>query len=284
MDALTIRHILGDPDFDPGIIFEDALKDFVKKNPAEVAKRDKVALKWLVKDPEVVAAVAEYIDVRGDVEMVPDTIMSLQKIRYLGSRERYVAGFMKRFTLAPVESINALVEGILRYPSIPFSWYPVDLLDRMSRDQVSSIISATVNEGNTACWKAEDWRPIVDNETGMNHFIDALEKEAVFLDDTGILHIISQCAKKTKDPRHIKVLNDFKAGDNFYRCFACGRAPIKSISGYTLHRKRCDPRNRYPSPHEIFHGEPKELSFECSTCGETFSTQSGCTLHEKNCK
>jgi hypothetical protein len=58
---------------------------------------------------------------------------------------------------------------------------------------------------------------------------------------------------------------------------------IKSLSGYTLHRNGCDHEGEFLSPHEIFTGDPKVLSFECAHCGETFTTLSGCTLHEKKC-
>jgi hypothetical protein len=83
---------------------------------------------------------------------------------------------------------------------------------------------------------------------------------------------------------------------NHYVCFRCGKGSgwdrygrpnekrqLKSKSGYSIHRKKCDPNNKFPSPHEIFLGEERDLEFACRMCGETFTSASGKTLHEKRC-
>ena len=83
---------------------------------------------------------------------------------------------------------------------------------------------------------------------------------------------------------------------NHYLCFKCGKGSgtnrsghidekkqLKSKSGYSIHRKKCDPDNEFPSPHEIFFGEERDLEFACKMCGATFTTASGKTLHEKRC-
>jgi hypothetical protein len=296
MKKETLQKILGDPQFDPYTVLEQALVDFIQSNPEEVAK-DEVCLKHLVKDSECISEVSGIIDMN-DAKLLGDLLASIRRSTSWNASST-LDKVLNRLKEVDAANVSATFEAIKEAaPATQLTKMHPDFLDALQQEQVDEFVKEAVGTDAAERWEADDWKIAFRSDEGTKAYFAALVDGKVrFQRDT--FSLISHCATVVKgDPEAeqalLTILDDKFAG---YVCFKCGRgskldsygheAPnnvIKSLSGYTLHRNQCDGEGEFLSPHEIFTGDPKVLSFPCGNCGETFTTLSGCTLHEKSCK
>lgn len=287
MQDSTFNKIIGDPNFDPHVILEEALVEFIKNHPTEVAK-DRVALKWLVRDSSIIHDIVTVIDIN-DVEMIPVVFDTIEKISWEHSRIRTKAELIKKLRDTKPDRVTDLLEIIKdKAPSTRLGDYPEKFIEQLAADQIDSLVVSAVQAGSEG-WRTEDWKIAIKTTTGFEAFMEALKQRKVsFSSDT--FQLVSQCARTATQGEYKAILLGLFADLNSYVCFACGRGTggetdlIKSLSGYTLHRQKCDPDDAYLSPDEIINGKPKTLSFPCGRCGEVFSTASGLSLHRKACR
>lgn len=299
MKDRTLHKILGDPEFDPSIFLEDAIKEFVSKHPTQVAQ-DKVALRHLLEDIDVITNLVDAIDVH-DVNMISKFMTTLAESEW--QRNEACKNLVKR--LAGEDLISAEVTGVVAdyATTFPCLWCLSDsygILAKVSNNFVGQLARSVVNGGGTRTWDYHDWRIALESGgVSPEDFVNALKKQKVSLipitttkrgrNDTTNFWTISEVAKAIAADESLRWLRNElldACNERFdsYACFCCGKEPIKSISGYTLHLKSCDKGNQYPDPWQIFHGQPRELSFKCERCGQKFTTTSGLTLHSKKCQ
>lgn len=296
MKKETLQRILGDPDFDPYSVVEQALVEFIEQHPDEVAK-DAVCLKHLVKDPECISEVSGIISMN-DAQLLGDLLASIKRSDSWDAARTLdtVLGRLKEVETANVATIFEAIKEAA--PATRLTKMHPNFLDMLQQEQVDEFVKEAVEADAAERWEPEDWKIAFRSDEGTKAYFKALVDGKIKF-QTSTFALISHCATVVQNDPEAKealltILDDrYKT----YVCFKCGRgskvdtyghdAPnnvIKSLSGYTLHRNQCDPEKQFLSPHEIFTGDPKVLSFPCGNCGETFTTLSGCTLHEKTCE
>jgi len=276
----TIQKILGDPNFDPGIILEDALVSFIRNYPRKAAE-DKVALKYLVRDVDIIEQMKDVVDVN-DAENLA-TFIDTVKRSTSWARDRALRAIVDNLQDVERENIDAVFEVVKsKLSDIRLGKIPTRFFSFLTLGQTEEMVANAVRRGSTKRWKATDWVVALRVSIGEDLFLEALEKEHVKL-DADTLRIVSNMAISVKgDPVKERILLAVEDSFDGYVCFGCGKEPIKSLSGYTLHRKSCFAAT-VRSPHEIIMGRPKSLKFRCA-CGEIFTSRSGLTLHEKTCR
>jgi len=296
MKKETLQRILGDPDFDPYSVVEQALVEFIERYPEKVAE-DEVCLKHLVKDPECISEVAGMVNVN-DAQLLGDLLASIKRSDSWDAA-RTLDTVLDRLREVETANVATIFEAIREAaPATRLTKMHSNFLDMLQQEQVDEFVKEAVEADAAERWESDDWKIAFRSDEGTKAYFQALvDGKVKFKTDTFAL--ISHCATVVKGDAEaeqalLTILDDrYKT----YVCFKCGRgskvdhyghdAPnnvLKSLSGYSLHRKQCDPEGVFLSPHEIFTGDPKVLSFECASCSETFTTLSGCTLHEKTCK
>lgn len=292
----TFQRIIGDPDFDPHGIIEDALVEFIRNHPQKVAQ-DRVALKWLVKDPTIIESIVKVVDLN-DLEMLEPFLESVEK--HDGYQQTPVKNhIIAHLTKVKPENIDAVFTMVVKAWNPRPKMIPTEFLNHLRPEQINEMTQAMLDNKGEMNWDAEDWKEAIRTAFGTQTFVDAFVSSKVTISEP-IFPIISQIARSVAGtPDADRLLHAVDRKWDTYVCFACGyganlsphhyrrRAPapklIKSLSGYTLHRQKCDPKNEFLSPHEIITGKPKQLEFSCDRCGETFTTLSGLTLHRKVC-
>jgi hypothetical protein len=305
MQDSTFNKILSDPNFDPHGIIEDALVEYIKNHPEEVAK-DRVALRWLVLDSTILGEIVNVIDIN-DIEMITPFVNTINKPSSDGwSKENTIKTLIKKLDRLKPENVDQILKIIAgACGSFNPSQLPTTFVNSMSVEQINWFVDNAVRKGAEVVWTAADWDIVTRTKMGTTAFVNCFSAGRMPLTKESF-QIISKCAKAiqvnagcldNEEKRMMirRVDQDWQS----YVCYKCscgtnvgrfsrrGTNPdtnvIKSISGYTLHRQKCDPQNLFPSPHEVFFGKPKTLSFECHGCGEVFTTTSGLTLHRKSC-
>jgi len=293
MKERTLHKIMGDPEFNPGIFIEEAIIEFVKQHPLKVAE-DKVALRHLIADSDIAPSLHAVIDIN-DPDMIESWLATMKQGQSWNKNE-VCAKFIGRLSQVEAANSEAIFKVLNRYTS------DFECLTRPSTmmslanifgpaNLASMIVELAVIKKATRGWVKEDWDAVFAQAIDHMVFIEALEEDRVIMrysngtsQNENNFRTISEVAKAVKgtaaQERLIKIC---KKSWHEYVCFKCGRDQIKSISGYTLHRKKCDSQNVYPCPWETFYGIPRELSFRCD-CGADFTTSSGLTLHKKACR
>jgi hypothetical protein len=285
----TFRKIVGDPDFDPYGIVEEALVEFIKRHPEKVAT-DRVALKYLVQDPSIIDTIAQVIDIN-DLETIPVALDTAKRIQWDHSRQRTRNRILNKLKGAKPENVDALLQIVKdKAPETRLGSFPSEFIDMLTDEQGDELVVNAVQAGSTDGWHSSDWKIAIRRPAGLDAFIEAIKK-GVVAHQTDNLQLVSKVAVAVKGQRDKeRVLLGMFSDLNSYTCFCCGKGTtgqdndiIKSLSGYTLHREKCDPGNEFPSPDEIITGKPKTLEFPCE-CGEVFTTSSGLSLHRKACR
>jgi len=291
----TVHKILSDPNFDPSMVFEQALVEFIEQHPATVAK-DEVCLKHLVKDPEVCHNIVSIIPMNNS-KLLGDFLLSIKRMNW-GS-PGVSAKILTRLDEVEPENVCEILETIKKsFAAARLTRMHPEFIDKLTQAQIDEFVKEAAATASIKNWKNNDWEIAFKSEEGIQAFLSALVEDRLTL-KRGMFGLVATCAKAVAGnaERRAAILQYLDDNYEGYVCFKCGRGSgvdsngkrkdndkIKSLSGYTLHRSSCDPSNEFLSPHEIFSGSPKVLSFKCGWCGETFTTSSGRTLHEKKCK
>jgi len=297
MKDSTFQRIVGDPGFDPHGIIEDALVEFIKRHPSKVA-RDRVALKWLVKDPTIIQDIVGVVSIN-DLEMLEPFLESVEKHDgyQQGSVKNHIIGCLINVEPKNVDAVfTMVVKAWNPRPKV----IPEAFINLLRPEQVDEMTQTMLDNKAEMQWDEVDWNVATRTPFGIKTFVDAFVSSKVEISN-GIFPVISQVTRAVVGtPDAGRLLHAVDRKWNTYVCFACGyganldhgryrrrgnQTPklIKSLSGYTLHRQKCDPKDGFLSPHEIITGKPKQLDFSCDRCGETFNTKSGLTLHRKAC-
>jgi hypothetical protein len=298
MNDRTLRKILGDPQFNPDDILGPALSDFINLHPEEIAK-DKVAIKYLAEDPEVVHLVMDVIDWQ-DFNMVEKILGAIAQMRW--QKADVVNKAFTKMTHANHENLPKVFSTIKKHVA-SLSLLPNSLGELpkiFSPEQISELIDEM--SANPATWGPKDWAVAVRSKECIEAFLARLAANTVNLvmgcdEDFQTISVAAEHIKRLNlGDYSVKLINFCKNKWKSYVCFKCGKGCgknfhgklieshlIKSISGYTLHRKKCAPNGEFKSPWEIFFGMPRELQFNCDRCGQPFTTTSGLTLHSKSC-
>ena len=302
MDKKTLHKILQDPDFNPAIFLEQAIVDFVSRNPEKVAE-DAVALRHLIGDTNVAPRVFKLVEIN-DLHLVKTylkAIRAMQGYYDQGSALRQLTSKLHRLHKENVaEMVKMLKENVGKIAGLNEPSSLVKIADIMNKDDLEEMIVMTLKSAGTD-WKVDDWDVATKIDVGITKFI--MKMKEMSINEEEMFNFMSRLAHRVKGTEFAPLLLDkIKEKWSTYICFKCGKGKgpwraaswrppkgkndfIKSISGYTLHRKTCDPKDEFPSPHEIITGRPMELEWECERgCGATFTTSSGKTLHEKKCR
>ncbi len=300
MQKKTLHKILQDPLFDPAIFLEQAIVEYIKKHPVEVAK-DKVALRHLVGDPSTAANVFQLVDIN-DLDLVRSYLQAIPGIPY--GQSDAVSALTERLHKLREENVAEMLEiikesiGKVSGLDTPKSLYHITPI--MGENDLDEMMTIMLKNASLTLWKPNDWKVAIKTEDGQKALIKTIPK--ISINDADMFQLLSLLGTTLKGTKLAnKLLELIRTKWKTYICFNCGKGKgpwkpisyrpergkndfIKSISGYTLHRKKCDPENKFLSPHEIIEGRSMKLRWECDRgCGATFTTLSGKTLHGKTC-
>lgn len=302
MKKRTLHKILQDPDFDPAIFLEEAIVNFINQHPVKVAE-DKVALRHLVSDSDVAANVFQLVDIN-DLDLVKSYLTAIPGMNYnqAGAVEIMTAklGNVKEENVGKM--LEMIKESIGKIYGLDTPKSLKHLAPIMVDDDIDKMMTIMLGQAKLESWQPDDWEVAIKTKDGQKALLKTLPKVKIL--EVKMFQLISRLGTALEGTQSAKeLLEVIRAKWSTYICFKCGKGKgpykphtysrknrgtndfIKSISGYTLHRKGCDKENEFLSPHEIINGRPMKLKFECElACGATFTTLSGKTLHEKSCK
>lgn len=277
MQDKTVQRILGDPNFNPDYILEDALIEYIKGHPTKVAEC-REALRWLVRDPSTISDISKVVDIN-DIEMIGE-FMETVKRSSSWSRADVIQRLLKNTSKVRPENMEEFLKlfnsAMLEVrPSI----IPAHFRSHLSRAQLKEVMISRL-QSNLSEFRSVDWNILIKYPEGVDAFLQYIKGNSYYAGNEATrLQIFSDVARIVKGKPVETILLDYEKNLQGYRCFACS-AHLKSLSGYTQHRaKKC---TTHPSPHEIILGHPKSLSFVCK-CGDIFTTKSALTLHRKVC-
>lgn len=309
MNEKTAQKIMADPRFDPTTFFDKALEVFVKTKPRTLAGLSGVALEYLIADSTEVCSMVRngLVDVSNEIHV--DNFM-----KALAGVTWYQREAMETFTKLMLNSdsdyaFNAWLENIkvfdfMQHPKWYRQWHNI-----LKNQNAIKPVMEKLDEYVSQNWEVESIELLLESGTEGRSLIAKWlphaeihpwsarywKRENVTRNEFQIISMACQIEKD--NPEFLQeMIEACNAKWEAHVCFNCGGGCgfntkseksrnniIKSVSGYTLHRKKCDPDNLYPSPWEIATGEPRKLEFKCWKCGLVCSTQSGLTLHYKKC-
>jgi hypothetical protein len=300
MKKETLHKILSDPNFDPSSILEEAIVSFVSKNPERLAE-DEVVYKYLIRDPSLASQMQKTVDIN-NIENLKVFLHTASKADHWVANS-VKASFINKLDNVVDENIDAIFELVVTR-KIDVTSNPSGMRSfgrKLSDDQLDRLLRVAKTADRVRTWNAEAWDAFLTTSFGIDTFIECLKKGNIIprpYDGSNFFRKMSEIIKaEGSSPRSMEILNWCKSEYDSHICFKCGRGceldasgnhresnVIKSLSGYTLHRQKCDPENEYPSPWEILFNEVRTFEYPCKFCGEVFTTTSGRTLHENKCR
>ena len=174
MQKQTLQRILSDPDFDPSTIFESALIGFIEDNPSKVAQ-DKVCLRHLVKDREIVGSIVGVVDMN-DTQLIADFLNSIHRSDSWDANKT-LKKLLKRLKEVETANVAAIFETIKEHaPASRLTKMHLEFVDKLDQGQIDEFVQAAVKVDGIESWNTEDWQIAFRSTEGTHAFLDALVK------------------------------------------------------------------------------------------------------------
>jgi hypothetical protein len=306
----TVRQILADPEFDPSFLLEPALLNYMSKNPSSVAS-DKVAMKWLAKDETVIRGIASLVN-PNNTSVLADAVASIGRMDTSWAKSDAAHNLCISIEKCAVNGgfdDIARVAEIVCYSSVTSKVEDLPIFVSLIAPQYrEAMLEKAIESGYSIGFEVKSWNTLMDWQSTkmVKMFAKAFEECKVKITDEVLRYMSGVFKTRPKiysDEGAIAVCQAIKnRWPSSFVCFRCGQGSefvdssrdrrrrrsavprrITSPSGFTLHKKKCDPNNEYPSPWESHFMVRRDLEFQCQYCGRECTSPSGLTLHEKKC-
>lgn len=307
MNKNTIQKILSDPEFDPSDIFGAALSEYLESHPSSLGSDVKM-LKHLVMDPSICTNIVRVINVNnlindGHANLIGKLARTISHAE--GSQLVLAAKeLLEKMSLVSEGNIETVYEILKEHTEILMHPNDANVLKRLKPEYACTLIGLA---SATDHWGLSDWNFALQWDEGIKILTKTIAEgklDYMVLNSDASPNIFQTVSRRIKtlgmcDLTHDLTVAIGKKWDYTHICFKCGqgagmvsggkhkcikRMPeLKSLSGYTLHRNRCDPKNEYLSPWEILYGHSRIFTYKCERCGYEASSTSGLSLHEKFC-
>jgi len=307
MNKSTIQKILADPEFDPSDIFGAALSEFLESHPSALGSDVKM-LKHLVMDPSICTNIVRVISINNLInDGYANLVGKLTKtISHAEGREQSNAAkeLLEKMFMVSDGNLETIFEILKEHTEILIHPNDAQILKRLKPEYACTLIGLA---SATNFWGLADWIFALQWDEGIKILTKTINDgklDYAVLNSDASPNIFQTISNRIRtlgmcDLTHDLTVAIGKKWDYTHICFKCGqgagmvsggkhrgtkRMPeLKSLSGYTLHRNRCDPKNEYLSPWEILYGHSRVFTYKCKRCDYEASSTSGLTLHEKFC-
>lgn len=229
--------LLSEPDFDFTPYFDKAVVQWLERNMGDFLKEAPHACKYFINDPDYQATVAEHLPVEDDA-------LVLKFIKNFGS------------SWQSAHAIDYLIPKLVEAGKADLMLSCLDHIKNHSSERVKTLVEAFSNEGIIQVLENMDLKRCRwDNEarialikrvpTNLIAKIEPLTWEWVDARDRA--QTVSTLATKWPIEDIANFLAIYSGRYSALSCMSCGEKTAKSKPGYTLHRKSCDPENKYPN-------------------------------------
>jgi hypothetical protein len=233
----SFLRLLSEPGFNFTPYFDKAVVEWLERNMGDFIKEAPEACVYFTKEPDYQALVAQYIQIKPE-------------------NDKLITDFMKEFNTG-WNSTTALEYIAPRLAEVGKSDMVLNCIETLRTMQnVVSIVGALSEEAVVTLADSIDWNHLRWNAESRCALIKRLPKESLMKVDPDQWNWYDENTKPralitmaTKWP--LEEIGTFlsKYGTRWtaLSCMGCGEKTAKSKPGYTLHRKSCDPENKYPN-------------------------------------